>query len=101
MAGVESMVMERWTRARGTSFGRWLFSRAVGRFAPYTGTIGARIEELEPGQPGQASDLVLLDAPLAHSGGVPRSLFGRAPMSRAAGSAPRRHSARPCWSGTA
>jgi acyl-coenzyme A thioesterase PaaI-like protein len=50
MAGVESMVMERWTRARGTSFGRWLFSRAVGRFAPYTGTIGARIEELEPGR---------------------------------------------------
>lgn len=48
MAGVESMVMERWTRARSSAFGRWLFSRAIGRFAPYTGTIGARIEELEP-----------------------------------------------------
>jgi acyl-coenzyme A thioesterase PaaI-like protein len=30
--------------------GRWLFSRAVGRFAPYTGTIGARIEAIEPGR---------------------------------------------------
>ena len=49
MAGVESTVMERWNRAKGSSFGRWLFSRAAGRFAPYTGTIGARIEEIEPG----------------------------------------------------
>jgi acyl-coenzyme A thioesterase PaaI-like protein len=41
--------MEKWKRARGSSFGRWLFSRGVGRVAPYTGTIGARVEELEPG----------------------------------------------------
>ncbi len=50
MAGVESRVMERWNRARGSQLGRWLFSRAVGRSAPYTGTIGARIEELDPGR---------------------------------------------------
>jgi uncharacterized protein (TIGR00369 family) len=50
MPGPESIVMEKWKRARGSSFGRWLFSRGVGRFAPYTGTIGARIEELEPGR---------------------------------------------------
>lgn len=50
MAGVESKVIERWNRAKGSSLGRWLFSRAIGRFAPYTGTIGARIEELEPGR---------------------------------------------------
>lgn len=50
MAGIESKVVERWNRARGTRIGRWLFSRAIGRFAPYTGTIGARIEELEPGR---------------------------------------------------
>lgn len=50
MPGMEQAVMERWRRAKGSSLGRWLFSRAVGRFAPYTGTIGARIEELEPGR---------------------------------------------------
>ncbi len=50
MPGVEQTVIERWNRANGSAFGRWLFSRAVGRFAPYTGTIGARIEELEPGR---------------------------------------------------
>ena len=50
MQGPESIVREKWKRAKGSSFGRWLFSRAVGRFAPYTGTIGARIEEIEPGR---------------------------------------------------
>lgn len=50
MSGVESRVMQRWNRARHSTFGRWLFSRAVGRFAPYTGTIGARIQELESGR---------------------------------------------------
>jgi acyl-coenzyme A thioesterase PaaI-like protein len=44
------MVRERWKRASGSSFGRWLFSRGVGKYAPYTGTIGARIEALEPGR---------------------------------------------------
>ena len=50
MPGAESLVMEKWNRAKKSSFGRWLFSRGVGRFAPYTGTIGARVEELEPGR---------------------------------------------------
>jgi len=50
MAGVESAVMERWHRSKGSKIGRWLFSRGVGRFAPYTGTIGARVKELEPGR---------------------------------------------------
>jgi acyl-coenzyme A thioesterase PaaI-like protein len=50
MAGVESIVMERWNRAKGSRLGRRLFSRALGRYAPYTGTIGARVEELERGR---------------------------------------------------
>ena len=49
MPGAESLVTEKWKRARGSRLGRWLFSRGVGRFAPYTGTIGARVEKLEPG----------------------------------------------------
>jgi acyl-coenzyme A thioesterase PaaI-like protein len=49
MAGVEREVIDRWNRAKGTALGRWLFSRGVGRFAPYTGTIGARVLELESG----------------------------------------------------
>lgn len=50
MAGVESMIMDRWDRAKGSRLGRRLFSRALGRYAPYTGTIDSRVEELEPGR---------------------------------------------------
>lgn len=50
MPGLAETVMTRWDRAKGTAMGRWLFSRAVGRFAPYTGTIGARVEAIEPGR---------------------------------------------------
>lgn len=50
MADVGRMVMDRWRRASGTGLGRWLFSRALGRFAPYSGTIGALVEVLEPGR---------------------------------------------------
>lgn len=50
MPGAESLVMEKWKRAGRSRLGRWLFSRGVGRFAPYTGTIGARVEELEAGR---------------------------------------------------
>ena len=50
MPDLGKQLMSRWDRAKGSAVGRWMFSRAVGRFAPYTGTIGARIEELEPGR---------------------------------------------------
>ena len=38
-----------WQRLGGTAYGRTLFSILIGRTAPYTSTIGARVEELRPG----------------------------------------------------
>jgi len=38
-----------WRRLAGLPAGRWLFSRALGRHVPYTGTLGAVVRVLEPG----------------------------------------------------
>jgi uncharacterized protein (TIGR00369 family) len=49
-AGHGARLLRSWQRLSGVPGGRWLFSRAVGRMAPYTGSIGARVEALERGR---------------------------------------------------
>src|SRR5690349_24734925 len=43
------MVAAWWNRLKDKPGGRTLFSMLIGRMAPYTNTIGARVQELGPG----------------------------------------------------
>jgi acyl-coenzyme A thioesterase PaaI-like protein len=43
-------LLRAWERLHRKPGGRWLFSRLVGRMAPYTGTLKALVLELAPGR---------------------------------------------------
>lgn len=45
-----STILRHWHRLEGSGPGRWLFSRVLGWSVPYTGSIGATVIALAPGQ---------------------------------------------------
>jgi acyl-coenzyme A thioesterase PaaI-like protein len=49
-AGLGARLLASWQRLSQLPAGRWIFSRAIAHMAPYSGTIGARVESLEPGR---------------------------------------------------
>jgi len=46
---ISEQLQTQWKRLSGLPGGKKLFSAMIGKMAPYTGTIGAVVEELRPG----------------------------------------------------
>jgi acyl-coenzyme A thioesterase PaaI-like protein len=49
-AGHGARLLAAWRRLSVLPGGAWLFSRMLGRMAPYTGSMGAKVVLLEPGR---------------------------------------------------
>jgi uncharacterized protein (TIGR00369 family) len=49
-AAIGQRLLRAWRRLAAVPGGTWAFSRMVGRLAPYSGSIGARVVALEPGR---------------------------------------------------
>ena len=58
-----NFVRDAWDRMHGFPGGKRLFSLLVGRAAPYTGTMGARVEQLEVGY----AKVTLRDRPIVRN----------------------------------
>ena len=48
-ASPESIIREQWEKWSGRPGGKRIFSLLLGRIVPYTGSMGARVEEIRPG----------------------------------------------------
>ncbi len=44
------LLLRIWRRLGGSAPGRWLFSFLLGRAVPYSGSVGGRVLDLEPGR---------------------------------------------------
>ena len=49
MASPESIIRKQWESWSGRPGGRRIFSMLLGRVVPYTGSMGATVQELRPG----------------------------------------------------
>ncbi len=46
---IDNPILQWWQRCQRLPAGAWLFSRFLGWYAPYSGSIRARVEALDPG----------------------------------------------------
>jgi uncharacterized protein (TIGR00369 family) len=46
---LSEQIRRTWDRLSPLPMGKWLFSRGIGHMAPYSGTVGALVDDLQPG----------------------------------------------------